>query len=139
MTALCATVLVAACGGTGDDGTTAVSTDAAGLVASTLLDDDGGVMPSDARAASMDAPAGRVRHHATAAQAADLQRALGAAVRRIEVGCCGQAAVAQAIAAGLAQGEAPHGVLVSGEPQLAIAVVDGLGAAGLERVWWILP
>jgi hypothetical protein len=140
---LCAApLLLAACGG-GDDSSLASSTDAAALTAATLLDDDGGVMPSDPRAVPEDAAAAgaRARRYATTSQARDLQRALGREVQLIEVGCCGDVAVAHAIAAARALDARPHqAVLVSGsDAQLGAEVVEILVAAGLDRVWWVSP
>ena len=143
---LCAPLLFAACGGGGGDedhSSSAASTDASALTAATLLDDDGGVMPPDPRAVPEDAAAvgAHARRYATATQASNLQRALGREVQLIEVGCCGDVAVAHAIAAARAQGAGPHrAVLVSGsDARLGAAVVDVLIAAGLDRVWWVSP
>ena len=140
VTAFCAGLLLASCGG-GDDSASAPPTDAP-LIAGTLLDDDGGVMPSDPRAMSTaKAPIESAQRYATAAQALDLQRSLSNGVRWIEVACCGDAAVMQAIGAALAKdADRQPAVFVSGaDASLGAMVVNRLLAAGLERVWWVSP
>src|SRR5215217_7212596 len=95
--ALCATLLFNACGGGGDSGS--AMTDTAALTAATLLDDDGGVMPSDPRAVPAEGvPVRGSYRYATPAQARDLESALGANVHRLDVGCCDDVAVGQAVA-----------------------------------------
>ena len=73
-------------------------------------------MPSDPRAVSTaKAPIASAQRYATAAQARDLQRSLSNGVRWIEVACCGDAAVMQAISAALAQdADRQPAVFVSG-------------------------
>ena len=132
-------LLVAACGG-GDSVEPASQTDTAAF--STLLDDDGGVMPTDPRAVPPHVePAIRAQRHATAAQAGDLQRMPGYDVRWIEVGCCSDAAVARAVDLAVG-GDAgpPYAVFVSGpDRRAAAAVVDRVIASGLDRVWRVSP
>ena len=138
---LCASLLFASCGGGGDYNASASPTDAP-LIAGTLLDDDGGVMPSDPRAIpTAKAQIESAQRYATASQAHDLQRSLSDRVRWIEVACCGDAAVIQAITAALAQDAGrQHVVFVSGaDASLGAMVVNRLLAAGLDRVWWVSP
>jgi hypothetical protein len=133
-------VLIAGCGGGGDHSESTSRPEAAAF--STLLDDDGGVLPADPRALpAAGVPVIHGRRYATAAQAADLQRMGGYDVRRIEVACCGDAAVARALDA-VAGGSAglPYAVFVSGtDGQVGAAVVERLVAGGLDRVWWVSP
>lgn len=132
-------VLIAGCGG-GDHSESTTMLE--GSAFSTLLDDDGGVLPADPRALPADGvPVIRGQRYATAAQAADLQRMRGYDVRRIEVACCGDVAVARALDA-VAGGSAglPYAVFVSGtDGQVGAAVVERLVTAGLDRVWWVSP
>ena len=136
--ALCATVLFNACGGGGDSGL--APTDTAPLTAATLLDDDGGVMPSDPRAVPADGgPVAGFYRYATAAQSRDFERALGDDVHRLDVGCCDDVALEQAVAGLLSvdPGRRPA-VLVSGaDARRGATVVERLVAAGLDRVWWV--
>src|SRR5687767_15147497 len=95
--ALCASLLLVACGG-GDASAFPSPTDAVTSTASPLLDDEGGVMPADPRAGTSAAvPGSSAQRYATAAHARELLRSLGDGVRWIEIGCCGDAAVEQAI------------------------------------------
>jgi hypothetical protein len=134
---ICASNLLTACGGGGDP-RLETSTEASLLTATTLLDDDGGIMPTDPLAIPATPPTGYPRRYATLAQALDLQRALGAEVRWVHVGCCAPAAAAHAVAAALASdtGASPA-ILVSGDPRSGAEVVDILVAGGRDRVWWV--
>ena len=141
VTTVCTSLLLTSCGGGGDDNVSASTTDAP-LIAGTLLDDDGGVMPSDPRVVSTAmAPIASAQRYATSAQARDLQRSLSDGVRWIEVACCDDAAVMQAISAALAQdADRRPAVFVSGaDASLGAMVVNRLLAAGLDRVWWVSP
>ena len=140
---LCA--LLAACGGSDiDDAGLSMDRTATGS-ASTLLDDDGLSMPSDARATPADRAARtRAGRYATPSQAEDLRRALGDDVSVVDVGCCGaeslEAAVGQALAKRETGAPASNAVLVRGSDlRLAAAVVDRLDALGLDRVWLVSP
>jgi len=138
---LCTSLLLTACGGGGDDNVFASTTDAPPIVG-TLLDDDGGVMPSDPRVVSTAmGPIASAQRYTTSAQARDLQRSLSDGVRWIEVACCGDAAVVQAISAALAQDVGrQHVIFVSGaDANSGAMVVNRLLAAGLDRVWWVSP
>ena len=140
VTTFCTSLLLTSCGG-GDDTASASPTDAP-PIAGTLLDDDGGVMPSDPRVVSTAmAPITGAQRYATSAQARDLQRSLRDGVGWIEVACCDDAAVMQAISAALAQdADRQPAVFVSGaNASLGAVVVNRLLAAGLDRVWWVSP
>lgn len=140
LTLALAGALVACGGGQGQD---SASTDREPPVTA-LVDDDGQAMPTIAAAMPAD-PGVRTRsgRYATARQAADFERALGDGVLRVEVGCCGAAAVERAI--GLAQGargahdlpgSAP--VLVRGSDlRLAAVAADRMTAAGHANVWLV--
>jgi len=131
-------LVVSACGGGEPDETTAGPSAAA---TSTLLDDDGSPMPSVSAAGSADARSAATPRHATEAQANDLQRALGASARRVEVSCCGAAAAEAAVGSVLApDGTLPLAVLLNGQDTAAVlAAAERLQTAGLERVWVVIP
>ena len=143
--ALLLSAFLAACGGSDIDDA-GLSTDRAEAgSASTLLDDDGLAMPSDARAAPSD-PAARTQagRYATPSQAEDLRRALGDNVSTVDVGCCGaeslEAAVGQALSKRQTGATASTAVLIRGSDlRLAAAVVDRLDALGVDRVWLVSP
>ena len=141
VTTFCTSLLLTSCGGGGGDTVSASPTDAPPIVG-TLLDDDGGVMPSDPRVVSTaTVPIASAQRYATSVQARDLQRSLSDGVRWIEVACCGDAAVVQAISAALAQDAGKqHVIFVSGaDASSGAMVVNRLLAAGLDRVWWVSP
>ncbi len=134
---ICASSLLTACGGGGELGPEG-STESSLLTATTLLDDDGGIMPTDPIAVPTNASTGYPRRYATLGQARDLQRALGAEARWVHVGCCGAAEAANAVAAALASDtNASPALPVSGDPRSAAEVLDLLVAGGRDRVWWV--
>ena len=138
--ACCANLLLVACGGGGEEVTSVSPAEAPPPTASTLVDDDGGVLPSDpGTALAQDAATPRLTRYATVAQARELERALGAEVHFVEVNCCGDAAVSQAISEALASATgAQHAVFVGGSNAgMGAKVVESLLRAGLERVWWV--
>jgi len=106
-----------------------------------LLDDEGLPMPTHPSAWPPGVAQDSARRYATAAQAADLRRALGAAVTTVEVACCGDAAVERAVIAALGPaGTLPKALLLeAGDAGLAAAAADRLRGLGLEHVWVVSP
>jgi hypothetical protein len=148
-TAAAMAMALAACGGLADEAPGAA---APAEVASTdkqppmtaLVDDEGraelshpALVPADAGART------RAGRYASAAQAMDLEGALGNGVLRVDVECCGSEAVDRAI--GLAHGmQAAHDlpdsapVLVRGaDLRLGATAVDRLSKAGHANVWLV--
>lgn len=133
--------LIAACGG-GED-SQVVSTDREPPTA-TLLDDEGQAMAPASAAEPADAGARtRQGRYATAAQAADLERALGDRLLRVQVECCGADGLERSI--GLAHGlQAAHDlpdstpVLVQGaDLRLAAVAANRMAEAGHANVWLV--
>lgn len=138
---LFSTLLAACGGGDGDDAELRAERQTPGS-ASTLLDDEGLSMPSDPRAIPSDSAARtRAGRYATRSQSDDLQRALGHDLSVVEVGCCGSAAIDEAVVRALAarpSASPPAAVLIRGtDLRLAAVVADRLDARGLDRVWLV--
>lgn len=145
LTLVLATLLtgLAACGGS-DFGAEGSST-ARATAASTLLDDDGHIMPSVARAMPNELfGRAQAQHFATAEQAAQLEAALGARAVRLDLDAPGgaEAALAQGLAAGAQRAADTAGlpdgvpVLVHGRDlQQAMKLAGQLAEAGLTAVW----
>jgi len=104
-----------------------------------LLDDVGQVMPSDPQAIPADVSARTsAGRYATSAQARALQSALGSDIRIVEVSCCDEDTVEQAVAQAFAERATAGAVLVSGsDMRRAAAVVERFNDLGLERVWLV--
>lgn len=118
----------------------------ASQVASPLLDDEGGFMPSLPQAVPAE-PGARTRagRYATASQARDLEAALGPRALRIDLDAGGSTAATLGMArlpsaramAGL-RDDVP--VLLYGrDPQWVAAVAESLADAGLTGVWVVTP
>ncbi|MCE2908530.1 MAG: hypothetical protein O9343_15480 [Burkholderiaceae bacterium] len=146
-----ATVL-SACGGTAPEATAgdgrARPLAAAPSVIPPLLDDDGHLNPAPPSARPADTGAHtRHGHYATAAQAAQLEQALGDRVISVEVSPGPDAAAAVELAAQMADGQqavhdlpADTPVLVrSSDLRLGAAAVHQLEAAGYTRVVLVNP
>lgn len=147
---LLATLGLAACGGDAgpadaDAGTASPFDHSAPYASRPPLVDDEGRIAAGLPQARPEDPGVRTRtaRYATAAQAAELEQALGNDAIRVEVGCCG--AEAAELATGTVHGlQAAHDlgadapVLVHGHDlRLAAVVADRLGDAGHARVWLV--
>jgi len=111
---------------------------------STLLADDGSIMPTDPRTTPADSGARtRTGRYASPRQAEQLERALGEAVIQVNVECCGieGADLALGIAYGVqAALDLPSGtpVLVrSADLRLGASVANHLSEAGYSHVWLV--
>lgn len=111
---------------------------------STLVADDGSIMPSDPDAVPKDGAAWtRAGRYATARQAEQLERALGDGVLRVDVECCGIGHADQAI--GIAYGLQAAGNLPNSAPvlvraadlRLGAAVANRMSDAGYGNVWLV--
>jgi len=134
-------VALAACGGSGLEAEPGAA-NLASAVSWPLLDDEGHFMPSAPQALPEDLmPRHRALRFATAAQAAQLETALGARAVRIDID--GPGGVAAALALGLTASARdvaglPDGVpvLVHGHDlRLTVQVAEQLADAGLTGVW----
>jgi hypothetical protein len=141
--AACAfSLALAGCGGGGDEPPTDSERDGGPIA--TLLADDGSAMPNHPRAVPADAAAWtRSGRYADARQAEQLEHALGEATLRVDVACCGEAAVEQAIGIALAWQAAQH--LPDSTPVIVRATdlrsganaADRMTAAGYGNVWLV--
>jgi len=142
---------ISACGGGGGDATDAEGpgSDAPAEVRavesfSRLLADDGSIMPSAPTTVPAD-PAAHTRagRYASSHQAAELERALGEGVIRVDVECCGPERVDEAV--GIAYGVQAAADLPNSAPVLVRAADLRLGAvaanrlsdAGFSSVWLV--
>lgn len=143
-----ASACVCACGGGAAGAGDAASEKPARLGAvtpvSTLLDDDGSVMPSAPASVPADAGARtRAGLYASSEQAAALERALGDDLIRVDVECCGRDGVDQAM--GIAYGvqaasNLPNSVPVlvrSADLRLGAVAANSLLDAGYPKVWLV--
>lgn len=145
-----ASACISACGGGGDaadaegPGSDARAEVRAVESFSTLLADDGSIMPS----APAMVPADRAAHtwagrYASSHQAADLERALGDGLIRVNVECCGPEKVDEAVAIAYgvqAAADLPYSapVLVrAADLRLGAAAANRLSDAGYGRVWLV--
>jgi hypothetical protein len=144
--ALCAVLLLTACGGENADAP--AESRAIPLTIAPLIDDEGNVMPSDPSAVPADPGAQtRARMYATAAQADQLEHALKARVISVDVGNEADAAQAVDMAVMFAHGlqavqnvgnDAP--VLVRGaDLRRAATVANRLQEHGYSRVFLVAP
>lgn len=100
---------------------------------STLLADDGSVMPSAPQTVPADAAARtRAGRYASSMQAEQLERALGDGVIRVDVECCGLEGLDQAI--GIAHGVQAARDLPDSTPVLVRAADLRLGAVAANRL-----
>lgn len=131
-----------ACGG-GDEPSADAGATSGARITSTLLDDEGRMLPSSVRPADAGART-RSTGYATEAQAQQLEAALGDDVLGAEVTCCGatEADLAVLTVWGLqAARDLPSTtpVLVRGADQrLAATVAQRLADAGFTRVWLVV-
>ena len=111
---------------------------------STLLADDGSVMPSAPDTVPADhAARTKAGRYASAQQAEQLERALGDGVIRVNVECCGLEGLDQAI--GIAYGVQAAGDLPASAPvlvrsadlRIGAVAVDRLAEAGYGNVWLV--
>lgn len=109
-----------------------------------LMGDDGQPTPSLVETVPAE-PAARTwaGRYASAAQADRLQRALGSAAWRIDLGCCNDAATRAALVSWADRalyGPPPRAVLVEGDDAVAAAdIADRIEEAGLGPVWVVTP
>ncbi len=145
MAALLSMLVLAACGGgpLGEENADGAAGGTAARPAALrpLLDDEGGLMPSDPFAEPAD-PGARTRaqRYASTEQAASLVDALGPAVVQVEVACCGAEAVSLAVmSAAAVQAAQPSAALVpvlvrGADLRLAATVADRLAEEGMPAV-----
>jgi hypothetical protein len=102
-----------------------------------LIDNEGRPLASDPRAVPHDAAAHtRLGLYATADQARQLEQVLGARMRSVAVGCCGDDGADSAALRARDAGDLP--VLVRGaDLRQAARVANRLSDAGLQRVWLV--
>jgi hypothetical protein len=134
-----ASACISACSGGGD----APGAEGSGIEAraevgvmesfSTLLADDGSIMPSAPDTVPADAAARtRAGRYASSHQAAELERALGDGVIRVNVECCGPERVDEAV--GIAYGVQAAADLAYSAPVLVHAADLRLGAVAVNRL-----
>jgi len=111
---------------------------------STLLADDGSIMPSDPNTVPADQAARtRAGRYASSRQAEQLERALGDGVIRVNVECCGVEGLDRAI--GIAYGVQAAGDLPASAPvlvrsadlRLGAVAANQLAEAGYGNVWLV--
>lgn len=131
-------VCISACGGGDAADAEGAGSDARAEVRtvesfSTLLADDGSIMPSAPDTVPADAAARtQAGRYASSHQAAELERALGDGVIRVNVECCGLEGVDEAV--GIAYGVQAAADLPNSTPVLVHAADLRLGAVAANRL-----